>query len=63
MATKQLSKRGVVEPTVKEKAASKIAAIIEQHMCDLGLSEEEKNLRSARFVRRVDAAIENRAKS
>jgi hypothetical protein len=32
-------------------------------MSDLGLSEEEKNVRVARFARRADLAIESRAKS
>jgi len=37
--------------------------MIEEHMSDLHLSEEEKNLRVARFGKRVDLAIENHAKS
>jgi hypothetical protein len=37
--------------------------MIEQHMSDLGLSEEEKNLRVTRFGKRADLAIENHAKS
>jgi len=32
-------------------------------MNDLGLSAEEKNVRVAKFVKRADAVIENRANS
>jgi hypothetical protein len=32
-------------------------------MRDLGLSDEEKNLRVTRFANRVDSAIERHAKS
>jgi hypothetical protein len=37
--------------------------MIEAHMTDIGLSDEEKNLRVARFGKRADAAIESHAKS
>jgi hypothetical protein len=37
--------------------------MIEEHMSDLGLSEEEKDLRVARFAKRADLAIENHGKS
>jgi hypothetical protein len=37
--------------------------MIEEHMSDLGLSEEEKNRRVARFSKRVDLAIESHARS
>jgi hypothetical protein len=63
MAAKGALRRGTVQATSKENAAGKLASMIEEHMSDLGLSEEEKNLRVARFAKRVDSAIENRAKS
>jgi hypothetical protein len=37
--------------------------MIEAHMTDIGLSDEEKNLRVVRFGKRADAAIESHAKS
>ena len=37
--------------------------MIEAQMTELGLSDEEKNLRVARFGKRADAAIESHAKS
>jgi hypothetical protein len=37
--------------------------MIEQHMADIGLSEEEKNLRVAKFSEHVDQAVASRAKS
>ena len=45
------------------KAASKLASAIEDHMTDLGLSEDEKNERVARFTVRVNSALARRAKS
>jgi hypothetical protein len=63
MAAKGVSRRRSGEVTSKENAASKLASMIEEHMSDLGLSEEEKNLRVARFAKRADLAIESRAKS
>jgi hypothetical protein len=61
MDTKRTSGRGAAAS--KENAAAKLASMIEDHMSNLGLSEEEKNLRVARFGKRVDATIENHAKS
>ena len=63
MANKQRSRQGAVKARSKENAAGKLAAIIEQHMIDLGLSEDEKSLRVARFAKRADLAIEDHAKS
>ena len=63
MATKRASRRGSGDLASKENAASKLASMIEEHMSDLGLSEEEKNLRVARFAKRVDPAIESHTKS
>jgi hypothetical protein len=60
---KHALRRGAGEATSKEKAAGKLGAMIEQHMTDLGLSEDEKNARVAKFARRVDSAIESHAKS
>lgn len=45
----------------KKDAAKKLAALIEEHMSDLGLSEEEKNIRVAKFSEHVDQALANRA--
>jgi hypothetical protein len=61
MATKRTSGRAAAAS--KESAAAKLASMIEEHMNVLGLSEEEKNLRVARFSKRADLAIENHAKS
>jgi hypothetical protein len=63
MASKRRSRHGAAQTRSKENAAGKLASLIEQHMTDLGLSENEKNLRVARFVKRADLAIESRAKS
>ncbi len=63
MASKRPQRRGAAQPTSKENAAAKLASMIEEHMSDLGFSEEEKNLRVARFTKRADLAIENHAKS
>jgi hypothetical protein len=60
MATRRTSKRGAAS---RENTSGKLASMIEQHMSDLGLSEEEKNLRVTRFGKRADLAIENHAKS
>jgi hypothetical protein len=46
----------------KKDAAKKLAAMIEEHMSDLGLSDEEKNTRVAKFSEHVDQALANRAK-
>jgi hypothetical protein len=62
MAGNRTSTRGAVSAS-KAGTASKLASMIEGHMTDLGLSEEEKNLRVARFGKRADAAIESHAKS
>jgi hypothetical protein len=63
MASKRASGRGIGPATSKENTASKLASIIEEHMSDLGLSEDEKNLRVSRFAKRADLAIANHAKS
>jgi len=63
MAPNRASRRSAVEATSKEGAAGKLASMIEEHMSDLGLSEDDKNLRVARFVKRADLAIESHAKS
>jgi len=47
----------------RNQAATKLASMIEEHMADLRLSEQEKNRRVARFSERVDLAIAKRAKS
>jgi len=49
-------------PPRKAEAARKIAAIIEEHMNECGLSEGEKNKRVKSFGKRVDRAIQLRAK-
>jgi hypothetical protein len=46
----------------KKDAAKKLAAMIEQHMSELGLSDKEKNIRVAKFSEHVDHAIASRAK-
>jgi hypothetical protein len=46
----------------KTEAARKIAAIIEEQMSECGLSEREKNKRVKSFGKRVDRAIQLRAK-
>jgi hypothetical protein len=61
MASRRASRRSAAAS--RENAAGKLASMIEEHMSDLHLSEEEKNLRVARFGKRVDLAIENHAKS
>jgi hypothetical protein len=63
MASKRASGRGVGQAISKENAAGKLASMIEEHMSNLGLSEDEKNLRVARFAKRADLAIANHAKS
>lgn len=63
MADKRKLRQGAGKAGSKENAAGKLASIIEQHMSDLGLSEDEKNMRVARFAKRADLAIESRAKS
>ena len=63
MPTKRTSQRGALDVSSKKNAASKLASMIEHHMSDLGISEEEKNLRVAKFGKRVDVAIEPHAKS
>lgn len=49
-------------PQGKAEAARKIASIIEEQMTECGLSESEKNKRVKSFGKRVDRAIELRAK-
>jgi len=63
MAGKRTLKRGAAGPASKHNVAGKLASMIEQHMSDLGLSEDEKGLRVSRFGKRVDLAIESHAKS
>jgi hypothetical protein len=46
----------------KAEAARKIASIIEEHMNECGLSEREKDRRVKNFGKRVDRAIQLRAK-
>lgn len=46
----------------RRTAARRIAALIEQHMTESGLSEREKNNRVKQFSKRVDKAIARRAK-
>jgi hypothetical protein len=59
MASGALSKPN---PQRKAEAARKIASIIEEHMTECGLSEREKNKRVKSFGKRVDRAIQLRAK-
>ncbi len=63
MVTKRASRHAASESASKANAAAKLASLIEEHMSDLSLSEEEKDLRVARFAKRADLAIESRAKS
>jgi uncharacterized protein YjiS (DUF1127 family) len=62
-ATKRALRRSSGEVNSRENAASELASMIEEHMTDLGLSEDEKNIRVARFAKRADFAIEGHAKS
>jgi hypothetical protein len=59
-----MASRALSKPNAKNKAAAarKIASIIEEHMNECGLSETEKNKRVKRFGKRVDRAIQLRAK-
>jgi hypothetical protein len=59
MASGALSKPN---PRRKAEAARKIASIIEEQMDECGLSEREKNKRVKSFGKRVDRAIQLRAK-
>ncbi len=61
VVTKRASERSRV--LSKKDAAKKLAAMIEEHMAELGLSEGEKNLRVAKFSEHVDQAIAKRARS
>jgi len=56
--------RALSKPNTKRvaEAARKIAAIIEEHMDECGLSEREKNKRVKSFGKRVDRTIQLRAK-
>jgi hypothetical protein len=63
MTTSQRSTQGSLKETSKENAASKLAVMIEEHMSNIGLSEQEKDVRVSKFTKRVDVAIENHAKS
>jgi hypothetical protein len=60
---KRSPKLAAVGRAAKQSAAAKLAAMLEEHMRDLSLSDEEKNLRVTRFANRVDSAIERHAKS
>jgi len=59
MASGAISKTNIQR---KADAARKIASIIEEHMDECGLSEREKNKRVKSFSKRVDRAIQLRAK-
>jgi hypothetical protein len=72
MAQAQKRKLHVNQPTEKSKrtsklgrpnAASQIASIIEGHMDEMGLSEQEKAQRVSRFAERVDRLTSRSAKS
>lgn len=54
----------ISKPNIQRKAeaARKIASIIEEHMNECGLAEREKNKRVKSFGKRVDRAIQLRAK-
>jgi hypothetical protein len=56
--------RALPKPNTRSKteAARKIASIIEEHMDECGLPEREKNKRVKSFGKRVDRAIQLRAK-
>jgi hypothetical protein len=41
----------------RTESLRKMASLIEEHMTEKGMSEEEKNERVARFARRVDARV------
>ncbi len=60
----RMATRALPQPNAKSKteAARKIASIIEEHMDQSGLSEREKNKRVKNFGKRVDGAIQLRAK-
>jgi len=46
----------------KREAAKKIVCLLEQHMEDRKLSEEEKNFKVGKFAARLDEIIERHAK-
>jgi len=60
----RMASRALPKPNTQRKAdaARKIASIIEEHMTECGMSEREKNKRVKRFGKRVDRAIQSRAK-
>jgi hypothetical protein len=60
----RMASNAVPKPKIQRKteAARKIASIIEEHMDECGLSEREKNKRVKSFGKRVDRAIQLRAK-
>lgn len=62
-SSKLASRRDAIKTTSKPIVASQLASMIEEHMSDLGLSEEEKNLRVTRFGKRVDMATGHPARS
>jgi hypothetical protein len=51
VVTKRASSRHLV--LSKKETAKKLATMIEEHMTELGMSEEEKNRRVAKFGERV----------
>jgi hypothetical protein len=60
----RMASGAVSKPNIQRKAeaARKIAAIIEEQMNECGLSERQKNKRVKSFGKRVDRAIQLRAK-
>lgn len=60
----RMASRALSKPSTQSKAetARKLASIIEEHMNECGLSEREKNKRVKSFGKRVDRAIQRRAK-
>lgn len=61
---RHMASRALPKPNAKTKAvaARKIASLIEEHMNECGLSEAEKDKRVKSFGKRVDRAIQLRAK-
>lgn len=49
--------------TARSNAARKLASVIENHMNELGLSEQQKNERVSTFTNRVNGALGRPAKS
>jgi hypothetical protein len=58
-----MASRALAKPKADRRAAAqRIATLIEEHMTESGLSEQEKNKRVKQFSKRVDKAIARRAK-